>query len=65
MLVLVYHIGFATDILLCGQLVGELKTSNTLGYGYLISYTSLLICAVAACHINSASLVCCTKTEYY
>ena len=64
MLVLVYHIGFTTDILLCGQLVGELKTSNTLGYGYLRSYTSLLVCAIDASHVNSASLVCCTETEH-
>ena len=58
MLVLVSHICFVTSILLCGQLLGELNTSNNLGYGYLRFYTLLyhqikvrdILVAPSPCH---------------
>ena len=61
---LVYWIDFVIDISLHFQPVEESKTSNNLGYGCLKVYTSLFMCVVAAFHVNSASLVQCTKIEY-
>ena len=58
---LAYCIDFATDTSLFYQPIQE---SNNLGNGCLKFYTSLKMCVSDAFHVNSVSLVHCTKTKY-